>query len=81
MATHSSGLAWRIPMDRGAWWVMVHRVSKSWTRLKWLSTHAQGGSDLNSGLSDTYHVDLQLSIILLFSPSLPGLAWWRVGDR
>ena len=22
------------PMDRGAWWVMVHRVSKSWTRLK-----------------------------------------------
>ena len=21
MATHSSILAWRIPMDRGAWWV------------------------------------------------------------
>ena len=20
MATHSSTLAWRIPMDRGAWW-------------------------------------------------------------
>ena len=27
------------PMDRGAWWPMVHRVTKSWTRLKWLSTH------------------------------------------
>ena len=26
------------PMDRGAWWATVHRVSKSWTRLKWLST-------------------------------------------
>ena len=26
------------PMDRGAWWVTVHRVSKSQTRLKWLST-------------------------------------------
>ena len=26
------------PMDRGAWWVTVHKVSKSQTRLKWLST-------------------------------------------
>ena len=24
MATHSSMLAWRIPMDRGAWWAIVH---------------------------------------------------------
>ena len=31
MATHSSILAWRIPMDRGAWWAAVHRVAKSWT--------------------------------------------------
>ena len=23
MATHSSILAWRIPMDRGAWWVTI----------------------------------------------------------
>ena len=29
------------PMDRGAWWAMVHRVANSWTRLKRLSTHAQ----------------------------------------
>ena len=33
MATHSSILAWRIPMDRGAWWARVHGVSKSRTRL------------------------------------------------
>ena len=26
-------------MDRGAWWTMVHKVTKSWTWLKWLSTH------------------------------------------
>ena len=26
------------PMDRGAWWATVHRVAKSWTRLKQLST-------------------------------------------
>ena len=29
MATHSSILAWRIPMDRGAWWAIVHGVTKS----------------------------------------------------
>ena len=28
------------PMDRGGWWATVHRVTKSWTRLKWLSLHA-----------------------------------------
>ena len=33
MATHSSILAWRIPMDRGAWRAVVHGVRQSWTRL------------------------------------------------
>ena len=27
------------PVDRGAWWLMVHRVTKSWTQLKRISTH------------------------------------------
>ena len=31
MAPHSSTLAWRIPMDRGAWWATVHEVTKSQT--------------------------------------------------
>ena len=31
MATHSSILAWRIPMDRGAWMGPVHGTVKSWT--------------------------------------------------
>ena len=31
MATHSSILIWRIPMDRGAWWATVHGISKSQT--------------------------------------------------
>ena len=30
-ATHSSILAWRIPMDGGAWQAKVHEVAKSWT--------------------------------------------------
>ena len=29
MATHPSILAWRIPMDRGAWRATVHGVTKS----------------------------------------------------
>ena len=33
MATQSSIWAWRIPLDRGAWWAMVYRVAKSWTQL------------------------------------------------
>ena len=33
MATHSSILAWKIPMVRGAWWAIIHGVAKSWTRL------------------------------------------------
>ena len=31
MATHSSILAWRIVMDRGAWRATVHEVMKSQT--------------------------------------------------
>ena len=33
MATHSSILAWRIPVDRGAWRATVHGGAKSRTRL------------------------------------------------
>ena len=29
MATHSSILAWRILMDREAWWAIVHGATKS----------------------------------------------------
>ena len=33
MATYSSILAWRMPMDRGTWRATVHGVAESWTRL------------------------------------------------
>ena len=40
MGTHSSILAWRILMDRGAWPAAVHRVTKSQTLLSdWAHTH------------------------------------------
>ena len=52
IATYSSILAWRIPMDRGAWWATVHDrgawwatvhgVAKSWALLNNLAhTHVQ----------------------------------------
>ena len=37
IATHSSILAWRIPMERRAWWATVHRVTKS---QMWLTKHS-----------------------------------------
>ena len=39
MATHSSILAWRIPMNREARWATVHRVEKSQTQLSSQHTH------------------------------------------
>ena len=38
MAIHSSILAWRSPMDKGAWSATVHGVTKSRTRLKRLTS-------------------------------------------
>ena len=54
MATHSNILAWRIPIDRGAWWATVHGVAKSrsglsaWARhcvsqSSFPKTHSQAG--------------------------------------
>ena len=34
MATDSSILALRIPMDREAWWATIHGVAKSWIQLR-----------------------------------------------
>ena len=35
MATYSSILVWRIPMDREVWWATVHGVAKSQTQLSY----------------------------------------------
>ena len=43
LVNHSSILAWRILMDRGAWWATVHGVAKNWTLL---SDKAQHSSSL-----------------------------------
>ena len=40
METHSSILAWRISMDRGAWRAIANGVSKSQTQLSNLPQHS-----------------------------------------
>ena len=42
MATHSSILAWKIPMDRGAWRATVHGVAKSRTQLSDFTSYGNG---------------------------------------
>ena len=45
-------------MDRGAWWAMVHRITKSWTWLKRLNTHTHAlGKEVRMGLTLLYHTD------------------------
>ena len=47
IATHSRIPAWRIPIDRGAWWATVHELAESqtwlrdWTELLGLSSVAR----------------------------------------
>ena len=33
MATRSTMLAWRIPVEKRSWWSAVHRIAKSQTQL------------------------------------------------
>ena len=44
MATHFSILAWRIPMDRGAWWATVHGVTRSQAQVSGSHTHTDGAA-------------------------------------
>ena len=62
-------------MDRGAWWAMAHRVSKSQTWLKWLSTHYKLHADfpLLRGLAvyvaqqSTKHLSYSKAYFILFN--------------
>ena len=50
MATHSSILAWRTPMDRGAWGLQSmgsQRVGHDWVTLAWHGTVVLGGGEGN----------------------------------
>ena len=68
MATHSSTLAWRIPVDRGAWWATDHGVAKHRTRL---SEGCPGGGALQAEAPAGYLCKLGLIVpMLLFLCSI-----------
>ena len=68
------------PIGRGAWQAIVHRVTKSQTRLKWLSTHIQSTvHSIGSGVRpQPYAIHIYSLIYSLISCPLsrPQL-WWK----
>ena len=69
MATHSSILAWRTAMDRGAWQAIVHRVAKSSTGLKTLSLHI--GLKLSMPLRDFWEFPQYEGMVISAPGCLP----------
>ena len=67
MATHSNILAWRIPMNRGAWRATVHGVAKSQTQLstctpnrrKWQRAQAEHDQAASGHNAKSVCVDLK----------------------
>ena len=55
MATHSSSLAWRIPMDRGVWQAIAHGISESDTT-KWLCTAQKNRTNSIQNQSESHSV-------------------------
>ena len=53
MATHSSILAWRIPMDRGVWWATARGTAKSWTLLSDQAQHSTAYKSICKSLDDS----------------------------
>ena len=70
------------PMDRGAWRVMVHGVTKSRTRLKRLSTHAGESFRFWETVCDKgkgKHHRLKLAEFFFFFPrEAEGLKWSQI---
>ena len=58
------------PMDRGAWWAIVHGVAKSQTRLKGLSTHVCCCSKASSSLLLTTSLLYYLPSKLFFTVNI-----------
>ena len=67
METHSSFLAWRIPMDRGAWQATVHGVTKSETSLKQHSTISHPYTAIGKTIALTIWTFVGNVMSLLFS--------------
>ena len=62
---HPSVLAWRIPMDRGAWQATVHWITKSQTWLKWLNM-LKPPKELNVKSHSSYFIILKAKKVPLY---------------
>ena len=86
MATHSSAHAWRIPVDRGVWWAIVHGVSKSWMQLSTATEHIsfysrKDGFLLLSLFPLLHHHQKQLLVCLFRGLFLYPLGHWKPGEE
>ena len=63
MATHSSTLAWRIPIDRRAWWAPVHGSQSQTCLSHWACTHTVGLQCFRRTAKWLSHIDIFLHIL------------------
>ena len=63
------------PMDRGAWWTIVHGVTKSWTLLKWLSMMHTLFSEMFN-VADLIHFYFIVYFIKIRTFSYSTTVWW-----
>ena len=55
MATHSSILAWKLPMDKRAWWATVHGILQA-KILEWVAIPFSGGSSQPRDRTQVSHI-------------------------
>ena len=74
------------PMDRGAWWVTVHGVAKSWPWLKRLSTHVgthvgrRGGHWTKCSSTSKKELTVGLVVLVMDIYALGTQRWIVVGS-
>ena len=76
MATHSSGLVWRIPGTQEPGWAAICRVAQSQTRLMWLSSSSSSSSRLHIFAFIYFALgDRSNNIVLWFMSKRVGLSY------
>ena len=78
MATHSSTLAWRIPMDRGALWATAHGVAKSPTWLSNFHLRPQVSQQGSQGCSWLFFTASSLTKQSAVNVTTPNLGLFKV---
>ena len=83
---HGSPLQYSCPenlVDRGTWWAIVYRVTKSWTWLKWLSIHTHTHTPpghrtdtmVSSGVIQTYINYRVITVLQSLGLCTPSYTW------